>query len=129
MQKLLREEFKEKDWIVMTDDIGQKTFLYVESKLDDDSIVFDCEIYNLNGIYLKDCTLQVWKPRIGEWCCFYNKDSQSFRVAKFKQIGYGKGKEGLFKDMQSRYTQCCEPWRETFPYFLQEREELNDQQG
>lgn len=131
MQRNVRQEINENDWIVLTDNIGQKTFLYVEKKFyegDQLCIVFDCDIYNLDGHYLKDCDLKVWEPKFGEWCCFYNKDSQSFRVAKFRQVGHGKGREGQFKDMQSRYTQCCEPWRNEFPYFLRE-EECNDVQG
>lgn len=130
MQNNVREEFKVGDWIVLTDSIGQKTFLYVEKKEYDGQqlcVVFDCEVYNLDGLYLKDCDLKVWEPKIGEKCCFYNKNSSSFRVAKFKQMCTGKKYKGYYKDMSGNQFECCEPWRKEDAYFLNEG--LTDVQG
>lgn len=124
MLKSVRESFKENDWIVLTDSIGQQTYLFVEQLYQDGEqlcIVMDCEIYNLDGLYFKDCSLEVWKPEFNEWCCFFNHNADSFRVSRFKQIAWGKKRQGLYKDMKSNYYECCEPWRGEFPYQLRDK--------
>jgi len=58
---------------------------------------------------------KVWKPKYKELCIFYNDNSKSLRVALFKQISSGKGKEELYKDMQGNYFEHCEPYSGTLP--------------
>ena len=44
-----------------------------------------------------------WEPKYNEWCVFWNSNQQSYRIAKFKQIAYGSGREGQYKDQQQNY--------------------------
>ena len=63
--------------------------------------------------------LKVWKPKFKELCVFYNSNSKSLRVTQFKQIAYGKGKEGLYKDMQNNYFEHCEPYEGKLPSIVE----------
>lgn len=115
---LIRDEFKEKDWLVLTDSIGQKMYLFVDRKFYDGKqlhIVYDCDIYNLDGYYLKDCSLEVWKPKISEFCVFYNNNSHGFRVSRFKQMCTSKKYNGYFKDLEGNQFKYCEPFTGRLP--------------
>ena len=50
-------------------------------------------------------------PTYGSWCAFYNTSDevQSFRIAKFQTVAFGKGKEGKYKDQQGNYFDECVP--------------------
>jgi len=58
---------------------------------------------------------KIWKPKFKELCIFYNDNSHSLRISQFKQIGYGEGKEGLYKDIQGNYFKYCEPYEGKLP--------------
>lgn len=68
-----------------------------------------------------DYNLRLWQPQLNEWCIFYSENAESFRVAKYKEKGIGKGKEGLYKDMQGNYFKYCEPYLGELPTILKDR--------
>ena len=112
---MIREDFKENQFIVLTDQLGQKTYLLVDKKFYEGEflcVVSDCEIYRLDGNYLKDCSLEVWKPRISEFCIFYNENSHGFRVSRFKGMCTGQKYKGYFKDLEGNQFKYCEPFKE-----------------
>lgn len=47
-------------WYKITDSFGQNLFVFVDKIISEYEIVFDCEIYNFKGLYLRDCTVKYW---------------------------------------------------------------------
>jgi len=62
---------------------------------------------------------EIWQPKFKELCIFYNDNSNSVRISQFNHIGFGKGKEGLYKDMQSNYFEHCEPYEGKLPSIVE----------
>lgn len=116
-------KFKIGDWIRFTKTnkiskisrIVSDTELFTEISWD--NLKSSCHIASSNINTIKD--IEHWQPKENDWCIFYNENAESFRVAKFKCIGFGKGKEGKYKDMQGNYFKYCEPFLGTLPTFLQ----------
>ncbi len=54
--------------------------------------------------------IELYEPKAGDICIFWNNHSKAYRISKFKQVAYGKNKEGLFKDMQGNYFENCVPY-------------------
>lgn len=53
---------------------------------------------------------EIWEPEFDELCIFFNADPKGVRISRFRQIGYGKNKEGFYKDNQGNYFQNCIPF-------------------
>ena len=54
--------------------------------------------------YLKlENEYKLWKPRSNEFCIFWNTDMKSYRISKFDQIAFGKGRASQYRDMQGNY--------------------------
>lgn len=45
---------------------------------------------------------------IDKVCIFWNNNGKSFRVARLKQIAWGNGRIGKYKDYQGNYYDNCE---------------------
>ena len=54
--------------------------------------------------------VELWEPKQGDICIFYNDNFSSLRISKFKQIAWGKNIAGKYKDYQSNYYNFCEPY-------------------
>lgn len=54
--------------------------------------------------------VELWEPRQGDVCIFYNDNFSSIRISKFKQIVWGKNVAGKYKDYQSNYYNFCKPY-------------------
>ena len=68
--------------------------------------------------------IELWQPQVGEFVVLYNFADglqKSFRVAQFKQVAHGKGREGQYKDMQGNYFTHCEPFKGTLPTFIKDK--------
>lgn len=116
--QLTREQFIENDWIVLTDSIKQKLYLFVDKKFYEGEqlcIISDSDIYNLDGLYLKDCNLEVWSPKHQEYCIFYNDNSSGFRVSRFKGMCTGAKHIGNYKDLEGNQFKYCEPYQYDLP--------------
>ncbi len=59
-----------------------------------------------------DSIREIWSPKTDELCIFYNDYAESVRIAKFKQVAYGKNRRGLYKDAQGNYFENCIPFTE-----------------
>ena len=71
-----------------------------------------------------DSGVKLWHPQVGEFVVLYNFADglqKSFRVAQFKQLAHGKGREGQYKDMQGNYFTHCEPFKGTLPTFIKDK--------
>lgn len=121
-------KFNKDRWYRITDSIDQNTFIFIDKVISDTEVVFDCEIYNFEGLYLRDCTVKYWEPHEGEYCWFINfKEYDNPVLGKFGGLSpdgpYMQGK--LFhKEFDE-----IEPFREDLPYYLKLKdyvEEHND---
>ena len=65
---------------------------------------------------------RVWKPKHKEWCYFFDKASgqKSYRLSQFNHIAFGKGREGMFKDMQGNYYDSCIPFGASLECLVEE---------
>lgn len=94
-------KFKVGDWVRHTNsnNIGM-----VETKPSYETFP-NCENWRItvNGCCYDEESFELWKPQPGEWCVLWNDEAKSYRVGKFKMIGYGSGREGSYKDEQGNY--------------------------
>ena len=72
-----------------------------------------------NGLIKRSVT---WKPNHKEWCYFFDKASgqKSYRLSQFNHIAFGKGREGMFKDMQGNYYDSCIPFGASLECLVEE---------
>lgn len=108
-------------WYKITDSLGQNLFIFIDKIISDYEVVFDSEIYNFTGLYLKDCKIEEWEPDKSEYCWFINFNEYSNPVlGKFGGMSHdGPYMEGkLFMKMFDE----IEPFRDDLPYYLK----LND---
>ena len=63
-----------------------------------------------------------WKPKYKEWCYFFNKTNGqiSYRLSQFNHIALGKGREGMFKDMQGNFYDSSIPFGASLECLVQE---------
>lgn len=77
---------------------------WLRNKVSDEKQLCKWDTNSINSEYW-----EIWEPRENEFCVFFNDNAESFRVARFKQIGRGSGVEGLYKDNQQNYFKNCIP--------------------
>ena len=110
-------EFKVGDWVRFRDIICQIKIVYNQ----ENDLNGSYGLYINKGIrVIRPHLIELWQPKEGEWCKFYNENAKSFRVAQFNYIGFGKGKEGLYKDKQGNYFKYCEPYMNELPSTIKE---------
>jgi hypothetical protein len=77
---------------------------WLRNKISDEKLLCKWDTNSINSDLF-----EIWEPRVNEFCVFFNENAESFRVARFKQIGCGSGVEGLYKDLQGNYFKNCIP--------------------
>lgn len=101
-------KFKADDIIRVYSEVNEKehiTKVKFARELDIEDI--DGRIWFLNYHLHK---IELYKPELDDICIFWNNNSKSYRISKFKQVAHGKNREGLFKDIQGNYFENCEPY-------------------
>ncbi len=83
----------------------------------DDGVIFDTVQYDcsMESEIPSGRSFDLWKPTVNDYCFFYNKAQQSARLGRFKQMAFGEGRKGKYKDTQGNYYTCCEPFVGTLP--------------
>lgn len=102
--------FKTGDMVRITNNTFDKTstkITKVKAYRDTDIVDTEGEIWSLNYHLVH---VELWEPRQGDICIFYNDNFSSLRISKFKQIAWGKNVEGKYKDYQGNYYNFCEPY-------------------
>lgn len=110
-------KFNENRWYQITVSIGQTTYIFTDKVISDTEVVFDCEIYNFAGLYLKDCKIEEWEPDEGEYCWFISlKEYDNPVLGKFG----GLSPDGPYMQGKLAYKEFdkVEPFREDLPYYL-----------
>jgi len=65
--------------------------------------------------YYKEDELEPWSPKYDDWCMFWNDGQKSYRIARFNQIAWGRGREGKYKDQQQNYFTHAIPYLGVLP--------------
>ena len=56
------------DWVRITDNISQELFIKCQKIIsEENTVIYDSEIYNFGGFYLKDCKIEIWESKVNEF--------------------------------------------------------------